>query len=222
MKRSTLKLSSSISNMQQVSEKVLKFSAAVRGFHYYQKVWSPKPRESLNCGHEVNNAFDYFAIKTEENKSGKIVGHLPREISRITKFILDRGAKVIAVLITTNYRRSPLVQGGLEIACEVTITMPATIKNQMILDQYKLLLNDFYVEPQNEEILGSFLEYTGTVAISTRKTNGRSTEGMPKTKKKKQSEHAALPLIKDFFKPRMRNVVENENEVRDTEIIVID
>ena len=40
------------------------------------------------------------------------------------------------------------------------------------------LLNDIYAEPLNEEILGSFLEleYTATGAISTRKTNGRSTE----------------------------------------------
>ena len=56
--------------MRQVSENVLKFSAAVRGFHLYQNVWSPKQRELLNCGHEVNNAFDYFAIKTEESKRG--------------------------------------------------------------------------------------------------------------------------------------------------------
>lgn len=97
--------------------------------------------------------------------------------------------------------------------------MPATIKNQIILDQYKLLLHEFYTEPQHEEILGSFLEYTATGAISTRKTNGRSTDGVPKTKKK-QSEHVSLP--KDFFKPRVRNVVENENQAKDTEIIVID
>ena len=34
----------------------------------------------------------------------------------------------------------------------------------------KELLNDFYAEPLNEEILGSFLEYTAAMgAISTRK-----------------------------------------------------
>lgn len=189
--------------MHQPSEKVLKFSAAVRGYHYYQKVWLPKQGELLKCSHELNNAFDVFAIKTEEN-SGKIVGHLPREISRITKFILDRGAKVTAVLTTTNYRRSPLVQGGLEIACEVTISMPATIKNQLILDQYKLLLNDFYAEPQNEEILGSFLDYATTNDMSaTKHLNRRFTDEVPERKKKKHSEPATtLPKIQDFFKPR--------------------
>ena len=37
------------------------------------------------------------------------------ELSRITKFLIDRGLKVEAQLSSTNYRRSPLIQGGLEI-----------------------------------------------------------------------------------------------------------
>ena len=57
-----------------------------------------------------------------------------------------------------NFRCSPLVQGGLEIACEVTIKMPAAIKNHMILDRFKELANDYYTEPTDEEILDSFLE----------------------------------------------------------------
>ena len=80
------------------------------------------------------------------------VGHLPREVSQITKFILDRGAKVTATLTSTNFRRSPLVQ-NLEIACKVTVKVPATIKNNMILDQFKELVKDYYTEPTDEEIL---------------------------------------------------------------------
>ena len=38
------------------------------------------------------------------------VRHLPREESQITKFILDRGIKVIGTLTSTNFCRSPLVQ----------------------------------------------------------------------------------------------------------------
>ena len=45
----------------------------------------------------------------------------------------------------------------------------------------KKLLNDFYAETLNEEILGGlFLEYGAMGAIFTKKTNGRSTEGVPK------------------------------------------
>ena len=57
-----------------------------------------------------------------------IVGHFAREVSQINKFILDQAAKVIATLTSTNFRSTPLVQ-GLEIACKVTVKMPATIKN---------------------------------------------------------------------------------------------
>ena len=47
-------------------------------------------------------------------KMDLLFGHLPREVSRIAKFILDRGAKVNATLTSANFRRSPLVQGGLK------------------------------------------------------------------------------------------------------------
>ena len=82
--------------------------------------------------------------------------------------------------------------------------MPATIKNQLILDQYKLLLNNFYAEPQNEEILGSFLDYATTNDTSARKhPNRKFTDEVPVKKKKKHPEPATtLPKIEDFFKPR--------------------
>ena len=167
--------------MSCTTEKVLKFSAAIRGFHYYQRIWSPKENEELNCLHEQGNAFDIFAIKTI-CQNGKVVGRLPREISKITKFILDRGARVNAVLTFNHYRRSPLVQGGLEIPCEATIRMPATIKNHMVVDRFKELLNEFYTEPQEEEILGSFL------AISPHDDIDEQPIAVPEKKKKKTVE----------------------------------
>ena len=60
-----------------------------------------------------------FAIKTSRMSDNKIVGHLPRQIFRATKFLLDRGANVTARLSSTHYQRSPLFQGGLEIPCTV-------------------------------------------------------------------------------------------------------
>lgn len=137
-------------------EKVFTFTAAVRGFHYYQKIWVPEVAEKLKCFHEVNNAFDIFAIKTV-SENGITVGHLPREVSRVTKFLLDRGARISLELTSRHYRRSPLVQGGLEIACQLTVKLPGTIKNHMIMDRYKELVLNMYTEPKDEEILGSFL-----------------------------------------------------------------
>ena len=64
----------------------------------------------LACSHKKNNPHDPFAIKTCQLDSGKIVGHLTMELSRISKFILERGAKIEVMLRETHYRRSPLVQ----------------------------------------------------------------------------------------------------------------
>ena len=80
------------------------FQSAVRGYHYYRKYWSPKEHETLNCYHEPGNPFDIFAIKTCSHRSLQPVGHLPREISRLTKLILDRGAEVEAKLTSNQYR----------------------------------------------------------------------------------------------------------------------
>ena len=106
--------------MANNTEKNCEFSAAVRGYHYYRSVWLPQESEVLECHHDFGNVFDMFAIKTCKS-SGEIVGHLPREISRVTKFLLDRGAIVQAILTSTDYRRSPLVQGGLEISCRMVV-----------------------------------------------------------------------------------------------------
>ena len=95
------------------------FESAVRGYHYYRKYWSPKEHETLNCYHEPGNPIDIFAIKTCSHGSLQPVGHLPREISRLTKFILDRDAEVEAKLTSNQYRCSPITQGGLEIPCTV-------------------------------------------------------------------------------------------------------
>ena len=70
---------------------------------------------------------------------------------------MDRGAKVFAELISSDYRRSPLVQGGLEIQCKVIIEMPGTIRNQLLMGRYSEIVNKLYVEPKDEVILGSFL-----------------------------------------------------------------
>ena len=88
------------------------FTAAVRGYHYYRRFWRSKENENLICLYEAGNPFDRFAIKTV-NESGEIVGHLPKEISRVTKYFLDRGASMYCKLSSEHYRRPPSVQGGL-------------------------------------------------------------------------------------------------------------
>ena len=59
-------------------------------------------KKKNNWCFEEQNDFDVFAIKTCK-RDGTVVGHLPREISRATKFLLDRGAQISAILTSTNY-----------------------------------------------------------------------------------------------------------------------
>ena len=133
------------------------FESVVCGYHHYQKYWSPKEHETLNCYHEPGNPFDIFAIKSCSHGSLQPVGHLPREISRLAKFILDRGAEVEAKLTSNQYRCSPITQGGLEIPCTVNIKMPATILNRNLLKWYKEMVSHWFAEPEESIMMGSFI-----------------------------------------------------------------
>ena len=107
----------------------------------------------LACSREENNPHDPFAIKTCQLDSGKIVDHLPMELSRISKFVLDRAAIIEVKLRETHYCRSPLVQGGLEIPCDLVIRMPNTMKSAELLKKYLKLFENCYEEPQEIVIL---------------------------------------------------------------------
>ena len=138
------------------SEKVLTVQAAIRGYHVYKAIWKPMEAETLLSEYEENNPHDLFAIKVCRIPDKTIVGHLPMEISRITKYMIARGAQIEAQLTETHYRRSPLVQGGLEIPCSLTLRMPATVKSSELLKMYLQLYHSTYTEPQENVILGTF------------------------------------------------------------------
>ena len=194
------------------SDKSIVFSAAIRGFHVYKTSWKPVENEKLQCFYEDNNPYDICSIKVCQLGKDAIVGHLPMEISRITKFALQRGAQVHATLTSKHYRRSPLVQGGLEIPCKVDVRMSGTIVNHAILQRYEKLVEELYAEPANEEILGSFLHPVVAreapevfTAIATRRKS-------PKPPKQTQVKYAD---IRTLFK-------ENKQTTNEKRIVVID
>ena len=82
--------------------KVTEFSAAVRGYHYYDSTWFLEKEEQLGCSYDFSNVFDVYAIKTCK-PDGKVVVHLPCEISRAAKFLLDRAAQILAILTSADY-----------------------------------------------------------------------------------------------------------------------
>ena len=84
-------------------------------------------------------------------------------MSRVTKVFMDRGVIVRAQLTSKHYRRSPIVQGGIEIFCGVAVKIPGTCVNILLMEQNKQLVQQLYIEPKNEEILGSFLQANETI-----------------------------------------------------------
>ena len=99
--------------------------------------------------HKVDTPFDAFAIKTV-NSDKVVTGHLTHEISRVTKFLLNRGAVTYAELTLTHYQRSPIMQGGMEILCKVTVKLHGNVKNHMFLDWCMQHVNFLYCEPKEE------------------------------------------------------------------------
>ena len=202
------------SNTMASNCRFFEFTAAIRGFHIYQKVWQPVLNDTLVSIHERGNQFDAFSVKTVRADDNAIVGHLPREISRPAKYLLGRGAIVKAIITCSYYRRSPLFQGGLEIPCMVTVRMPGTIRNHLLLDRYRELVTDLYCEPEDEVIIRNSLSPTEQAPIE-RPQKRKKIVSVPE-KEKIQSNDIRL-----LFKRQEKN--KNQDKSKETnETIVID
>ena len=168
-------------NFYGVSPFISYYDSTIRGFHVYRKTWQPTLGQILDCYHESNNVFDLFAIKVCEKDSQKVVGQLPKEISRATKFIIDRGAVVTVEISSDHYRRSPLVQGGLEVPCNITVKTHPSF-NLNVLKKYKELVNTLYAEPENEEIIGTFISMNSQPSVSRPEVSSKDDGGRRKYK----------------------------------------
>ena len=85
---------------------------------------------------------DRFTIKTM-NERGEIVVRLPKKISRVPKFFLDRGTSIYCKLSSKYYyQRSPLVEEGLEIGYKI-VTM------------FFYIVKDLYTETAKDRVFGN-------------------------------------------------------------------
>ena len=62
-------------------------------------------------------------------------------------------------MVDVHHRRSPLVQGGLEIPIELTTEMECSEKNKLCIKQYETLVREKYKEP----IDGMFEDATASI-----------------------------------------------------------
>ena len=81
------------------------------------------------------------------------------ELSRLTKYLLDRGAVLTVKFTSTHYRRSFQVQGGIKIPSMTKAKTIATEKNKRILVHYLDFVKCNYedISPEREIIVGYFL-----------------------------------------------------------------
>ena len=69
---------------RKLSVKLYKYPSVVRGSHYYQNYRQPVVGEELDCMHEKDNLFDFFAIEVIKKTTGETVVHLPMENLNVT------------------------------------------------------------------------------------------------------------------------------------------
>ena len=89
----------------------------------------------------------------------------------------------------------------------------------MVVDRFKELLNEFYTEPQEEEILGSFL------AISPHDDIDEPSRTVPEKKKNKTVKQPNQPKsldIRVMFQAQIRPQQETKEKENENDTIVID
>lgn len=89
----------------------------IRGYHQYKEMWEAAIGEHLCCIREPTNAIDRYAVAVV--RSGVVVGHLPKKISRVLLDFFEARSTIILYCIVTNAKRysADLPQGGLEVPC---------------------------------------------------------------------------------------------------------
>ena len=111
-------------------------------------------------------------------------------------------------LTSKHCRRSPLVQGEMEIACFVVTRMPATRRNTEITEKYLTLVKELYAELKEEEILGCFVDEitneNNLLLASARSTEKKRMKETPRPKRKQQD-------IRTCFARKKTNTENNQD-----------
>ena len=79
------------------------FESTVRGHHVYKRIWTPLIGELLQTVTETGNGHDKFAVAVK--KDDDVVGHVPREISKVAWLFIQHGGEVTCE-ITSRRQRS--------------------------------------------------------------------------------------------------------------------
>ena len=97
-----------------------KIESIVRGHHVFKNIWTPTIGEDLRVTAESDNTFDEFAMAV--CKDNIVVGHVPRELSRVCWYILQRRNSQMVCGVTESRRRSEVSRKCLVVPSAYTFT----------------------------------------------------------------------------------------------------
>ena len=95
-----------------------RLQSCIRGYHIYGEHWFALLGEELTCEREIGNVVDRYAVAVKKD-TDETVGHAPKKISRICSSFLQHGGLITTVVTGRHRYSSDLVQGGLEIPCNL-------------------------------------------------------------------------------------------------------
>ena len=83
----------------------------------YKTMWVAAVGEELVCEREPTNASDRYAVAAL--KSGVIIGHLLRKVTKTRSLFLRRGGCISCTVSGGRRLSSDLPEGGLEMPCKL-------------------------------------------------------------------------------------------------------
>ena len=92
-------------------DSILLKESVIHGHHVFKVVWTPRVGEILRIGKEAGNTHDRRAVAVLK-ADRTIVGHVPREFSRVFWYFLSHGGK-ISCEVTAKRKYGK----GLEVPC---------------------------------------------------------------------------------------------------------
>ena len=119
------------------SDAIFLYESVIRGHHIYKGVWTPITAEIPSVTTDLANRHDRFVVAVL--KAGAIVGHVPREVSRLFYFFLLHGGRITCEV--TGKRK---FGKGLEVPCiyNFTGTESNIVKLKKILSKTVDSVND--------------------------------------------------------------------------------
>ncbi len=94
----------------------LTVESIIRGYHTYMDVWSPSVGEELSLKIDELNTHDRYAVAVEANDPCRVVGHVPREFSKVVFYFIRNGGRVTGE-VRGRRQKSATHMKGLEIPC---------------------------------------------------------------------------------------------------------